>query len=42
MPCISERNKNQHKKRWAGKEECNHRAERQLVILTLGPLEVGE
>jgi len=42
MPCTSEGNKTKHKKRWARKKECNHREERQLVISTLGPLEVGE
>lgn len=42
IPCTSEGNKTKHKKRWAGKKECNHRVERQLVISTLGPLEFGE
>jgi len=42
MPCTSKGNKTKHKKRWAGKKECNHRVERQLVISTLVLLEVGE
>jgi hypothetical protein len=42
MPSIAEGNKTKQKKRWAGKKERNHRVERQLLISTLGPLEVGE